>query len=652
VAEPCPLVSVPRAQIPRMSRQKEYLALVERARVTRDAAVSRLIEIQQPDGSWHLPVDHGGLAAAMMIIMLRTTGLITRPGQFQLELELVRGLHERTNNDGGFWKYERGPSSLLQTQVCVTALRLVMGEVPPGRRPAAWFVANPFLASADEAAARAMLATAGRFLIEKPVKVRREFDDELVVIARVLISHADEAIRLSWILRLLARLSLCLSQRHWLSDVGRNFHCFAQAQWPSVTILAADASASDRDIQALAQRVRDAQDPDGSWELQSLAIILNMMALAKAGPAGADSAIERAHAWILDQHVTRSNGRAFMAAMRSHVGYTGFGLTTLVRSPQSATTAAAIRRAVEFVLAAQTSSGGWAWGSYCRRDADADTTSIVLRSFPDLALLMEPSVVARLRRPTKHAVQFILARQHRGGGFSCYQPNCWRGRAGSRSVIHQLLFDAPTADVTARILEVLLDRSLDSRNERVRRALRFLFRMQMSNGSWWSRWWAGYIPGTCFCLRAYGQLGLQVGEIRERADPLLRRSHSAMSRGITFLIQHQNADGGWGETVRSDEDQRFAGIGPSTPLHTALVVSSLLSVKHPVGHAVITRAMSYLLGAMSGDGRCDAHEATFTCFARSLYCRFEFLNYVLPLDALNAYLRAVHQRSHRFPRNV
>jgi squalene cyclase len=59
------------------------------------------------------------------------------------------------------------------------------------------------------------------------------------------------------------------------------------------------------------------------------------------------------------------------------------------------------------------------------------------------------------------------------------------------------------------------------------------------------------------------------------------------------------ADGGWGETIRSDEDIRYAGKGNSTPLPTAHLTSTLLRIGYPPNSPLIGRAIDYLVRAQS-----------------------------------------------------
>jgi len=235
---------------------------------------------------------------------------------------------------------------------------------------------------------------------------------------------------------------------------------------------------------------------------------------------------------------------------------------------------------------------------------------------------------------------YLLPRQNKRGGFSPWDKPFVKCRPGPFSLLQQALLDVASADVTARVLEALAELGFTTDDQPVRSALRFLLNTQCGNGAWWARWWAGYIGATGEVLRACGKLGLRHGPSPYADDRLLARSHEAMVKAVAFLVQHQNEDGGWGETIRADRDARYAGVGPSDPVHTAHTLSGLLSCRYPLCSPVIRGGIEYLLGVMMPDGRWEYSEATFTHFAGAHYHPHPFMAALLPLDALTDYLRA------------
>ena len=238
-------------------------------------------------------------------------------------------------------------------------------------------------------------------------------------------------------------------------------------------------------------------------------------------------------------------------------------------------------------------------------------------------------------------VRYLVTRQGPRGGYGVWDPTNINARPGPVGVGTQLLFDVASADTTARVVVALAEAGLTADHAPLRNALRFLVRMQLDNGAWWCRWWAGYIPGTGFVLEALAALGLRFGVQSASDDPLVRQARRSMARGVRFLLEHQNLDGGWGESAAADGDPSLAAMGESRPLQTAFAVSALLSCGVPADSESVEDGIAYLLRAADRDGRWLDDQATFTIFARWWYYQYPLYSATLPLDALNRYLGAV-----------
>jgi squalene-hopene/tetraprenyl-beta-curcumene cyclase len=150
------------------------------------------------------------------------------------------------------------------------------------------------------------------------------------------------------------------------------------------------------------------------------------------------------------------------------------------------------------------------------------------------------------------------------------------------------LGDPSTEDLTGRILDALGRLGFTAADPAPRRAIEFLRAQQCDNGGFWGRWTVNYLAATSCVL---------MGLAAVRAD----LSEPWVRRAVDFVLEHQNPDGGWGEGADSYRDPRFAGVGPSVPPLTGLVVTALIDAGEGDSEAV-ARGAAYLLAEQRDDG--------------------------------------------------
>jgi len=107
-------------------------------------------------------------------------------------------------------------------------------------------------------------------------------------------------------------------------------------------------------------------------------------------------------------------------------------------------------------------------------------------------------------------------------------------------------------------------------------------------------------------------------------------------RAVRWLESRQNADGGWGETIASYDDERLAGKGPSTPSQTAWALMGLIAAGEANGR-VVERGVDHLVRNQNADGTWDEQEFTGTGFPRHFYLRYHMYRHYFPLMALGQY---------------
>jgi len=117
-------------------------------------------------------------------------------------------------------------------------------------------------------------------------------------------------------------------------------------------------------------------------------------------------------------------------------------------------------------------------------------------------------------------------------------------------------------------------------------------------------------------------------------------SDIAVRRAVRWLRKVQNADGGWGEDLRSYVDNDWRGRGASTPSQTAWALMALLAAGER-GEDV-RRGIAWLADNQRADGTWDEPYFTGTGFPGDFYINYHLYRLVFPLSALGRFLEAAH----------
>ncbi|MGN6753379.1 MAG: squalene--hopene cyclase [Intrasporangium sp.] len=185
--------------------------------------------------------------------------------------------------------------------------------------------------------------------------------------------------------------------------------------------------------------------------------------------------------------------------------------------------------------------------------------------------------------------------------------------------------DPPSADVTAHVVEML---ALTGRGQTsaARAGLAWLLREQEPDGSWFGRWGANHVYGTGAALPALVAVGVHPAETPVR-------------RGVAWLEEVQNPDGGWGEDLRSYREPSARGRGTSTASQTAWALLGLLAAGE-AGSPAVRRGIEWLVEHQEDDGGWDEPEYTGTGFPGDFYINYHLYRLVFPVSALARYVRS------------
>jgi squalene-hopene/tetraprenyl-beta-curcumene cyclase len=267
--------------------------------------------------------------------------------------------------------------------------------------------------------------------------------------------------------------------------------------------------------------------------------------------------------------------------------------------------------------------GGWAFQYANPHYPDVDDTAVVAMAMDRVQGL---SAQSDFRASIAPAREWILGMQSENGAWGAFDAdNEFYYLNNIPFADHGALLDPPTEDVTARCVSMLAQFGETAQNSApVARAVDYLRRTQLDEGSWYGRWGMNYIYGTWSVLCALNAAGVDHG------TPEFRKS-------VAWLLKIQNSDGGWGEDGASYKlDYRGYEPAPSTASQTAWALLGLMAAGE-VDHPAVKRGIDYLSRMQGQDGFWDEPRYTATGFPRVFYLRYHGYSKFFPLWALARY---------------
>ncbi|MDX2152397.1 MAG: squalene--hopene cyclase [Bryobacteraceae bacterium] len=223
---------------------------------------------------------------------------------------------------------------------------------------------------------------------------------------------------------------------------------------------------------------------------------------------------------------------------------------------------------------------------------DIDDTAMVLLGM----LHTEASDRKPFDACVQRALRWLLAMQSSDGGWAAFDvDNDWQPLSYVPFADHNAMLDPTCPDITGRVLEALCAWGVDPKSDAIRHGVDYLLRTQEPDGSWYGRWGVDYIYGTFLALRGLRAAGESDREAHIlRAGEWLRSiqnadggwgedcaayhhgafvpAHSTPSqtawailgliasgdtrsisvqKGIEYLVETQRQDGGWDEDLNT-----------------------------------------------------------------------------------------------------
>jgi squalene-hopene/tetraprenyl-beta-curcumene cyclase len=264
--------------------------------------------------------------------------------------------------------------------------------------------------------------------------------------------------------------------------------------------------------------------------------------------------------------------------------------------------------------------GGWAFEFENSWYPDVDDSAVVLlflNRYEDHEFIKPENM--------QRGLDWILGMQGKDGGWGAFDVD------NNMRLLNQLPFgdleamiDPSTPDVTGRVLELLGLLRYSLSDNTVKRAIAFLRKTQEKDGSWWGRWGVNYIYGTWSVLMGLRSIG------EDMTSPYVRKA-------VQWLKNKQNFDGGWGESCESYNGNGLDCRSASTPSQTAWAILALLAAGDITSEEVL-RGITYLVERQEADGTWDEEEFTGTGFPKFFFLRYHNYRNCFPLMALGQFL--------------
>ena len=372
-------------------------------------------------------------------------------------------------------------------------------------------------------------------------------------------------------------------------------------------------------IKLVLQWILEHQDEDGAWGGIQPPWIYAIIVMHVEGFALDQINMSKAiDAFNLHWQVPRGEG-TMLQASESPVWDTLLTMIALIDSGETPETCPQLLKALDYILSKEnryygdwsvkvgkkTEASGWAFQRANNFYPDIDDAAVAIIALKKMQALIRRDTErsCKLDAALGRAINWILTMQSKNGGWAAFD------RDNTRELVTKIPFcdfgevlDPPSSDVTAHVVEALSMCGFSREHPAISKALKFIYKEQEDDGSWFGRWGVNYIYGTWSVLTALAAIG-------DTAET------PAVKKAFEYLKSRQNPDGGWGESIASYMEPKYSGTGiPSTASQTAWAVIAMLAFDAPECEESIKRGCQFLVYSQNKDNSWDEPYYTGTGF--------------------------------------
>ena len=584
--------------------------LLESVEVTLNQAAKALVEQQKEDGSWSGFCPGGPFSTCMTMVTEGHLGVLSQRDAEQG----VTFLRSQQRADGSFEDYPFAKhGSLDATATAIAAM--VAAEVSandPMRSKADAYVAQQGGHEACIAQTQILLALVGEFDAKKLAKPFLAFR----LVPGVDGMATKRIAVFPWVIfNAFAVITAGLRQGNadpapWWRPVKN----FLQARFRSYFT-----------------RI---QCPDGNWNGVIYNTLLGILTLHFLGVPTDDPRMAKALAKIQQWKQYSAQGLEVIP-FGADIWNTSVAVRALLLHGMPVT-AEPVERGIKYLLAKQPDIpgpkhwqnappgvplvGGWPFQPSNPFSPDLDSTGDVVWT---LALATERGAGKEIQAGAERALRWLVPMQNKGGGWAGYchgqadkpagpiftkpmvEPTTLWGRLRMTFNPPPEMLDCANADITGRVLCSLKAHGYSPDHPAIKGGVRFLRDQQWTNDLWWGRWQVNYLFGSAYALSGLAAAGISAQE-------------KEVSRCIKAILEHQNSDGGWGETIDSYLDPSLAGEGPSSAALTGRVLAALVETGES-SLSTLNQAAEYLVTQQNDHGHWVDDQTMWVVIPPAMY---------------------------------